>query len=599
LISFLGSYVGPVGEPLAALLNGDVAAAESFAKWLALLIFGSCIILSCIFGGRIVWWRAREIKHLANALQEIGNPVQFVDAFPRVAARFERSALLAERWREFEETLLKPEPGKDSIVRITIQPSEYLSRERCGLHFPIWHVIPNYFVGIGLLLTFIGLLLALNAASKGINSTDVAQANDALKDLLTAASFKFWTSIAGLSSSIIFSFVYHVAIRYLDAVFERLCSEIERLTQFAAPEAIADEQLRELEKQTLQLERFNTDLGMQIANGIAAKLDASIAEGLRRAIEPLGQSVERLASSLGSQNLDALEAMAESFRSQLQAGAGREFERVAMMLGEVRQSLGEQLGGQIARFGAEIGDASHRLGEAATAMAGRMEGGAARAAGELERGMAATTERLGESLTRTGVEFSERLGAVLQEVGATLAPLHERLASFTASLSTLDDRLGQQASAFAQTSAQAYNAAHAVSEAADRMRSAAEPVATTARELGAAATVAKETLSGLHSTREEMSRLGDRLESLSATLDRSWQAYSGRFEQVDERLSEIFGTFTDGTRAYQEQVREFVVTLNQELSQALRAMAGGIDQLEKVIEDLAHKLRPETFEPAE
>ena len=63
--------------------------------------------------------------------------------------------------------------------------------------------LPNLFVGIGLLLTFVGLVAALTFTTKAIGGAATSQqTQEALKDLLHAASFKFYTSIAGLLVSI-------------------------------------------------------------------------------------------------------------------------------------------------------------------------------------------------------------------------------------------------------------------------------------------------------------------------------------------------------------------------------------------------------------
>ena len=67
--------------------------------------------------------------------------------------------------------------------------------------------IPGYFVGVGLLLTFIGLVIALSKAASG-TSSDAKSMTDALRQLLNAATFKFSTSIAGLFSSIVLSMLF-------------------------------------------------------------------------------------------------------------------------------------------------------------------------------------------------------------------------------------------------------------------------------------------------------------------------------------------------------------------------------------------------------
>jgi hypothetical protein len=122
----------------------------------------------------------------------------------------------------------------------------------------------------------------------------IQRAQHALGGLLSAATFKFLTSIAGLICSILFSLLYRWRIRAIDRAFSALCNQLERLMSFAAPEQIAANQLRQLNQQTVELKRFNSNIAMEIADAMASKLDASITDGLRRAIDPLTRAVERL-----------------------------------------------------------------------------------------------------------------------------------------------------------------------------------------------------------------------------------------------------------------------------------------------------------------
>ncbi len=65
--------------------------------------------------------------------------------------------------------------------------------------------LPGYFTSIGLILTFIGLVVALYFAAKGFRSGDTAQAKAAIVQLLNAASFKFLTSVSALVSALLIS----------------------------------------------------------------------------------------------------------------------------------------------------------------------------------------------------------------------------------------------------------------------------------------------------------------------------------------------------------------------------------------------------------
>ena len=113
----------------------------------------------------------RQIKQVAGTLRRLSSHAEFTAALPDVVESVHRRPVLQHAWLEFEETLIKPEPNEPQIVQNTTRPSEYFNHEASGLTFPIFHALPNYFVGFGLLFTFLGIVAALYFASKGVTGT--------------------------------------------------------------------------------------------------------------------------------------------------------------------------------------------------------------------------------------------------------------------------------------------------------------------------------------------------------------------------------------------------------------------------------------------
>lgn len=72
-------------------------------------------------------------------------------------------------------------------------------------HRGFMHALPGYFTTIGLILTFIGLVVALYFAAKGFRSGNMEEARVAILQLLNASAFKFVTSVAALGSALMIS----------------------------------------------------------------------------------------------------------------------------------------------------------------------------------------------------------------------------------------------------------------------------------------------------------------------------------------------------------------------------------------------------------
>ena len=90
----------------------------------------------------------------------------------------------------------------------------------------------------------------------------------ALAQLLSTATFKFWTSIAGLVCSIFLGMFYRGSIRSLDGALDALCREIERCTFTVTPEMLADRQIYELQEQSSQLKEFTGQLAFNLGQAL-------------------------------------------------------------------------------------------------------------------------------------------------------------------------------------------------------------------------------------------------------------------------------------------------------------------------------------------
>jgi hypothetical protein len=190
--------LGPVFE-----LFKDETVAPNIALWLVAFA-GTCA----------AWLVLRYILPLSLTLRERIAVVRrakdthaFALTFDQVDKVLRQGRHFGHAWGEFRKGLIEPDPDEPRpVIRNTVRPSFYLNLQDLGLHFPGFHALPNVFVGLGLLFTFIGLVAALHFAAQGVGEADLDRTQIALTNLLHAATFKFHTSIAGLLSSIAFGF---------------------------------------------------------------------------------------------------------------------------------------------------------------------------------------------------------------------------------------------------------------------------------------------------------------------------------------------------------------------------------------------------------
>src|SRR5471030_330150 len=166
----------------------------------AIVVAALALLAMLVAWGAVAWARIARLRRL---VREAGKAAEFKEHAERVDAALSKS-LFAATWAEYRECLKKEDVG----ILYLRHPSEYFGLHAIGAtSFParFFAAVHGYFIGVGLLLTFIGLVAALKFAAAGVASPDIAVAKQALNSLLSAASFKFMTSIAGLGCSLLLS----------------------------------------------------------------------------------------------------------------------------------------------------------------------------------------------------------------------------------------------------------------------------------------------------------------------------------------------------------------------------------------------------------
>ncbi|MDZ5650718.1 hypothetical protein [Nitrospirillum sp. BR 11828] len=198
------------------------------------LVLAAGMMVAC-FGLLAGFW-IDQVRRTLDTLKSVTASAMLIMAEPndRRSASMKRlmesRPLLMDEWRMFESTLLDAGHGPQRRAYSTIRPQEYFSMEAMesrGLDFRFYVALPNYFVGVGLMFTFLGLVAGLYFASKGLQMGDLAQARQALGQLLAASTMKFVSSVVGIGASLVTSIVVRHWQRKVQAALDDLCRAVE------------------------------------------------------------------------------------------------------------------------------------------------------------------------------------------------------------------------------------------------------------------------------------------------------------------------------------------------------------------------------------
>jgi methyl-accepting chemotaxis protein len=557
-----------------ALHSGSIEAVTqpNFAFSLAGLLFFFGLGLTCAFivmhaiAVGLTMWRARR------AVSRYKDRQVFSANYEKIYEKLTRHRLIGHAWKEFDETLLRPDqPGADAIGN-TVRPQSFinyaLARERLpGLK--MLGGISGYFVGAGLLLTFVGIVLALNIAAKSIDSKDAAAMQMAMGELLHTASFKFATSIAGLGVSLVFSLAAKLVTVSLESSFAKFNAAVEERLRYTAPQSIAAAMKEIATEQRDQLKEMNSDRYFtKLADSIAPLLE----QAMTNAMSPVTQSIGDAVAELRTTSQSSVGDLIERFSSSLQGGAGAELRELGQSLRQMQATLADtnsRLQGTGEDFARRMSEAAENLNRLVGEAGNRLEGGA-------EQNRAA----LQEIVSALQLTFEKANRQLDSDLGAAAAGASSKVEE---AMQHVMERLEGQIGAFVANLQEFQSASSSGIADTKALVTAAQSEASAA--VGIAASEAARALqAGLADTMARISAEIDRLESAMRSTVTAYASQASAIGEVATETRGMAGSFAQTA----EQVRGAAAPLlatSERMSQASsdmnQAITRGVTELAK------------------
>ena len=297
-------------------------------------IYGAILIIAALLSGARLESKVhhliRELREGLAALSEAHEPKGFFSRFSRIDTRIREIPALEPLWSEFKENLIHP-PVESEIsepkIRNSYPAAAYFNEAsllspRLGLRHT--EALPNYFTGLGILGTFIGLSAGIYLAHESLVAPTelaggTAQAADpnaimvGMTDLLGGAALAFVTSVCGLSASLTFGWYSRHRIDTVRQAIDGWNHALDERVELVTVEQLAGQQLEQLVVQSTQLKRFNTDLAVSIADA----LDERIAGSIVPALETMVEAIDGLRQDRTGTNQEMLDGVAKSFMDAL------------------------------------------------------------------------------------------------------------------------------------------------------------------------------------------------------------------------------------------------------------------------------------------
>jgi hypothetical protein len=325
IFDMLKAVLSPPGE-----LTGVVSLASTVKTQFFIVVVCLFVIVSTGFCSFSYVNRAAVIKKslapLLDLLRRCSKQQKKVDDALleelRVAAS--KSAVISDAWHEFDETLVvEPRideniPGK---VFNTRPASEFFGFEtiigtRVNLRF--YSSLPSLLTGIGLLFTFIAILVGLAEAYPEVGPANVADTHKGIERLIQSLSGKFLSSICALLLATCFT----ILDKGLSGRLHAMHHELLRLVDRSFVRQSSEHVLKKIESATSEQSNVLRKLGGDLVRPITT----GVQEGLNPMIARLGEALDKIDRERQENNLSAIQSLVDQFKEAMLGSASKQLD---------------------------------------------------------------------------------------------------------------------------------------------------------------------------------------------------------------------------------------------------------------------------------
>lgn len=545
---------------------------------------------------------AQEIRTLGSFFEDASQPRSIRDA-----------------WIDYRPQLVQRIAGDSGIEFWSANGAEKSFSESTLLSGQFNHekfkALPGILTGIGLLFTFIAILVALSEVK--VTDGQVSGVNL----LVSGLSGKFLSSIVALFCATTFVMIEKWQFHRLQISHIRLSSTLDRvIPQLSTTQVLCeisgslsrlnsdtsngfDALKDELGKMVKNVENLNTsvqDLGTSLVpilvQGVGESVNPTINrmvetieelnKFLRRAEETrnnqLNESVTGLLSQLKDDLSRVFGEMSGNFRESLTGSTHGQFENVTQTLGETANLLGSMN----SQFELSQNSLQNVMREVSDTMQ------------QLMTGLSLQVEHLGQQMSDTVKENSQNAvnaaQGVVTQVNELSAANEQRLAQL---LTTHDTQLSR----VEETSASLEAVIGEFNKLVAGLRQTSETSAASVAGITTAATLIGDAASKASDVHQQLQLISERVRQSQEHQEAVWQGisqnlgnYQSLFKQTEGSATNLLGQIGTNLTNYQEVTQNgfnnLVQAADQHFTNAVQRLKGTVDELSEVLEDLTEQL---------
>lgn len=616
----MNNLFAPLLEPVNAL-GIDVP--------LFIVIVSGMMILVTIFQIVRLWFQARGQLH---SLSAVVNRIDVLLKENREGRKYKegvtkeevdtlrgifdesKSELLQDAWIDYEAQLVQK--GNNALHWASTPADNIFTDANIVSINRDWYAsYPGVITGLGLLFTFLAILVAL------LNVSVVDGQVRGVDLLIRGLSGKFVSSVVALACATIFVVFEKNKFHALDGTRSKLVSILDRrIPQLSATQVLVDisdslsrlnadtsdgfvaltTELGELGKNVENLNTSVQDLGTSLVPILVQGVGESVNPTINRMVETieelnkflrlaeetrnnqLNESVSGLLSQLKEDLSRVFGEMSGSFRESLTGSTHGQFENVTQTLGETANLL-EAMNSQ---FELSQNSLQNVMREVSDTMQ------------QLMTGLSSKVEHLGQQMSDTVKENSQSAVNAAQGV---VAQVNEMSAANEQRLAQLLTTHDMQLSRVEETSASLEAVIGEFNKLVAGLRQTSETSAASVAGITAAATLIGDAASKASEVHQQLKLISERVRQSQEHQETVWQGisqnlgnYQSLFKQTEGSATNLLGQIGTNLTNYQEVTQNgfnnLVQAADEHFTNAVQRLKGTVDDLNEVLEDLTEQL---------
>ena len=558
------------GETIVDLIlwMASILRSKSAPGWVALLIFGAWVLTAYKY--HLNSRQFRNAVAAAKAFFPVSSDEKISEArLISIDQKFKGSEAssgvdgrLATAWGEFRETTVDPTEDSE-VLHNTVRPSYFFNIVDLGEDSGWWRSTPALFISIGLLLTFLGLVAALDQTGQVLDSSSVGteSATAGLTTLLQVASAKFIMSLTGLLCSILLTVQMRRTEKKKNADLHSLCSKIEDGCAFLSEQAILHEMTNLAKEQVVQLQTFNTELVAQVARPLKEELPNAIRNAIELAMAPAMEGFSRDAGR-------SIESMTGTVSEQITGGVQSAVEEMSKTVG-VASNTFESIAERLNHSSAEV---TRNFSVASDTMVSDIT---------------AATSSMRESLQEPLTELINRVQTLTKSVEAAASEVgvySESINSSAISVTSTNEALDKSTQSLINATMPVKDALSKIQDATENMSNRIEN-ASTAVANGARATTGA-TVRAIEGMRDSVFQSQDAINQGYSSLHSAITEFKdilARYKEIDGSLGTAFQRIEDEVKRSIDSMSEYQTHLSHDLAGALQKLEAVIAQAEPFV----------------